>query len=66
MRLASKRRMRTSCWQIVLAPSTVSPAWKFWSTARTMLRKSTHGFVQNVWSSAATWASIMTCGTWSS
>ena len=33
---------------MVDAPETVSPAWKFWRTARTMLRKSTHGLVQKV------------------
>ena len=62
MSSAVKRRMRTSCWQIVEAPDTVSPAWKFWRKARTMLRKSMHGLFQKLWSSAATCASIMTCG----
>ncbi len=48
--------MRTSCWQMVEPPETSSPAERFWMAARTMPRKSMHGFVQKVWSSAATWA----------
>ena len=62
IRSASKRRMRTSCWQMVEAPDTCSPAVRFCSAARTMPRKSMHGLSQKVLSSAATWASIRSCG----
>ena len=54
--------MRTSCWQMVDAPDTVSEAEKFCSAARTIPLKSMHGLVQKVRSSAATCASAITCG----
>ncbi len=46
MRSGGSRTLRTSCWQMVEAPDTTSPAETFWSRARTMARGSTHGFSQ--------------------